>query len=56
MNELGGKTVLVTGSVSGVGLRSGVMHLASVANVLCSEAAANITDVASPVDGGWTAA
>ena len=33
-----------------------VEQLAGVANFLCSEAAENITGVALPVDGGWTAA
>ena len=33
-----------------------VEQLAGVANFLCSDAAENITGVALPVDGGWTAA
>lgn len=33
-----------------------VEQLAGVANFLCSDAAENITGIALPVDGGWTAA
>ena len=33
-----------------------VEQLGGVALFLCSDAAANITGVALPVDGGWTAA
>ena len=33
-----------------------VEQLSGVAQFLCSEAAENITGVALPVDGGWTAA
>jgi len=33
-----------------------VEQLSGVANFLCSDAAENITGIALPVDGGWTAA
>jgi len=39
--DLAGKTALVTGSTSGIGLGS--------------NAAASITGAALPIDGGWTA-
>jgi NAD(P)-dependent dehydrogenase (short-subunit alcohol dehydrogenase family) len=58
---LKGKTALVTGSTSGIGLnalgdRSAIdTHLAELKAFPCSEAAAQIRGVALPVHGGWTA-
>ena len=59
-----GKAAIITGSTSGIGLgiARALSHefatpeqLGALAVFLCSDAAAQITGAALPVDGGWTA-
>lgn len=60
---LKGKTALVTGSTSGIGLAIAqptgqfvtVEQIAGFALFLCTDHASSITGAILPMDGGWTA-